>query len=120
MGSSRPGYISPSPRGVDASIAKRCSHAVSPCEGTAPARSVEHDGISRGLDRPRPAPPLRGSQHGEAFKGDCRMGSAAFLLEGIELGDPATAEQLLPLLYDDLRRLAAFKLAREKAGQTFD
>ena len=48
------------------------------------------------------------------------MGNATFLLEGIEPGDPATAEQLLPLLYDDLRRLAAHKLAREKPGQTFD
>jgi RNA polymerase sigma factor (TIGR02999 family) len=48
------------------------------------------------------------------------MGNAAFLLEGIEPGDPATAEQLLPLLYDDLRRLAAFKLAHEMPGQTFD
>jgi RNA polymerase sigma factor (TIGR02999 family) len=48
------------------------------------------------------------------------MGTAAFLLEGIEPGDPTTADQLLPLLYDDLRRLAAHKLAREKPGQTFD
>src|SRR5262245_20999294 len=48
------------------------------------------------------------------------MGNAAFLLEGIEPGDPTTADQLLPLLYDDLRRLAAHKLAREKPGQTFD
>jgi hypothetical protein len=48
------------------------------------------------------------------------MVDVAILLEGAEPGDPATAEQLLALLYDDLRRLAARLLAREKAGQTFD
>jgi RNA polymerase sigma factor (TIGR02999 family) len=35
-------------------------------------------------------------------------------------GEPRAAEQLLPLLYDELRRLAARKLAREKPGQTLD
>src|SRR5262249_27846005 len=48
------------------------------------------------------------------------MGTATFLHEGVEPGDPTTADQLLPLLYDDLRRLAAHKLAHEKPGQTFD
>jgi RNA polymerase sigma factor (TIGR02999 family) len=38
----------------------------------------------------------------------------------IEQGDPHAAEQLLPLVYDELRRLAAHKLAREAAGQTLD
>jgi RNA polymerase sigma factor (TIGR02999 family) len=33
-------------------------------------------------------------------------------------GDPSTAEQLLPLVYDELRKLAAAKLAKEKPGQT--
>jgi RNA polymerase sigma factor (TIGR02999 family) len=36
----------------------------------------------------------------------------------IEHGDPFAAEQLLPLVYDELRRLAAQKLAQEKVGQT--
>src|SRR5262249_41652862 len=36
----------------------------------------------------------------------------------IEHGDPHAAEQLLPLVYDELRRLAAQKLAQEKPGQT--
>ncbi len=40
------------------------------------------------------------------------------ILSAIEQGDPQAAEQLLPLVYDELRRLAAEKLAREKAGQT--
>src|SRR5262249_14187969 len=36
----------------------------------------------------------------------------------IELGDSSAAEQLLPLVYDELRKLAAQKLAQEKPGQT--
>ncbi len=36
----------------------------------------------------------------------------------IEKGDPQAAEQLLPLVYDELRKLAAQKLAQEKPGQT--
>ncbi len=36
----------------------------------------------------------------------------------IENGDPSAAEKLLPLVYEELRRLAAAKLAREKPGQT--
>src|SRR5262245_50324950 len=39
-------------------------------------------------------------------------------LKAIEQGDPHAAEQLLPLLYDELRQLAAAKLAQEKPGQT--
>jgi RNA polymerase sigma factor (TIGR02999 family) len=40
------------------------------------------------------------------------------ILSAVELGDPHAAEELLPLVYDELRRLAAQKLAQEKAGQT--
>jgi RNA polymerase sigma factor (TIGR02999 family) len=40
------------------------------------------------------------------------------ILSAIQQGDPAAAEQLLPLVYDELRRLAAQKLAGEKPGQT--
>jgi RNA polymerase sigma factor (TIGR02999 family) len=40
------------------------------------------------------------------------------LLSAIEQGDPHAAEQLLPLVYDELRQLAAQKLAQEKPGQT--
>jgi RNA polymerase sigma factor (TIGR02999 family) len=40
------------------------------------------------------------------------------LLSSAEKGDPHAAEQLLPLVYDELRKLAAQKLAREKPGQT--
>jgi RNA polymerase sigma factor (TIGR02999 family) len=40
------------------------------------------------------------------------------ILDAIEQGDPHAAEQLLPLVYEELRRLAAQKLAQEKPGQT--
>jgi len=40
------------------------------------------------------------------------------ILAQIESGDPTAAEQLLPLVYDELRKLAAAKLAQEKPGQT--
>jgi RNA polymerase sigma factor (TIGR02999 family) len=40
------------------------------------------------------------------------------ILSQIESGDPSAAEQLLPLVYDELRKLAAMKLAQEKPGQT--
>jgi RNA polymerase sigma factor (TIGR02999 family) len=42
------------------------------------------------------------------------------ILSAIEQGDPKAAAQLLPLVYDELRRLAAQKLAHEKPGQTLD
>ncbi len=40
------------------------------------------------------------------------------ILNAIEQGDPSAAEQLLPLIYDELRKLAAQKMAQEKPGQT--
>jgi len=40
------------------------------------------------------------------------------ILAALEQGDPHAASQLLPLVYDELRRLAAKKLAEEKPGQT--
>ena len=40
------------------------------------------------------------------------------ILNAIEEGDPSAAEQLLPLVYEELRKLAAAKLANEKPGQT--
>jgi len=42
------------------------------------------------------------------------------ILFAVEQGDPSAAEQLLPLVYDELRKLAAQKLTQEKPGQTFD
>jgi RNA polymerase sigma factor (TIGR02999 family) len=46
------------------------------------------------------------------------MSEVTRILSAIEQGDPKAAEQLLPLVYDELRRLAAQKLARETPGQT--
>jgi RNA polymerase sigma factor (TIGR02999 family) len=46
------------------------------------------------------------------------MGDVTQILVGIEQGDPRAAEQLLPLVYDELRRLAAQKMAQENPGQT--
>jgi RNA polymerase sigma factor (TIGR02999 family) len=46
------------------------------------------------------------------------MTNVTHLLSAIEQGDPHAAEQLLPLVYDELRKLAAQKLAQEKPGQT--
>ena len=46
------------------------------------------------------------------------MSDVTQILFQIELGDPSAAEQLLPLVYDELRKLAAAKLAQEKPGQT--
>ena len=40
------------------------------------------------------------------------------ILNAIEQGDPSAAEQLLPLVYEELRKLAAAKMAEEKPGQT--
>lgn len=47
------------------------------------------------------------------------MADVTRILSELEQGDPRAAEQLLPLVYDELRRLAADKLAREAPGQTF-
>jgi RNA polymerase sigma factor (TIGR02999 family) len=46
------------------------------------------------------------------------MSDVTGILSAIEQGDPHAAEQLLPLVYEELRRLAAQRLAQEKAGQT--
>ena len=46
------------------------------------------------------------------------MSDVTRILSQIESGDPSAAEQLLPLVYEELRKLAAAKLAHEKPGQT--
>ena len=46
------------------------------------------------------------------------MGEVTRILSAIEEGDSSAGEQLLPLVYDELRKLAAQKLAGEKPGQT--
>src|SRR6266571_152511 len=46
------------------------------------------------------------------------MSDVTQILSAIEQGDPQAASQLLPLVYQELRRLAEHKLAQENAGQT--
>jgi RNA polymerase sigma factor (TIGR02999 family) len=48
------------------------------------------------------------------------MSEVTRILSAIEQGDPRAAEQLLPLVYNELRKLAAAKLSQEKPGQTLE
>jgi RNA polymerase sigma factor (TIGR02999 family) len=48
------------------------------------------------------------------------MSEVSHILTAMEEGDPHAAERLLPLVYDELRKLAALKLAQEKPGQTLE
>jgi len=47
-----------------------------------------------------------------------KMSDATSILEAVECGDPKAADRLLELVYDELRRLAAFKMAQQAPGQT--
>jgi len=72
-----------------------------------------------GPERPNLRPPPRVTsrlQRGTL----ARMSEVTRILSAIDHGDPHAAEQLLPLVYDELRRLAAAKMAQEKPGQTLD
>ena len=46
------------------------------------------------------------------------MSDVTLILERVQQGDPKAAEELLPLVYDELRRLAAHRMANEAPGQT--
>jgi RNA polymerase sigma factor (TIGR02999 family) len=48
------------------------------------------------------------------------MSEVTRILSAVEAGDPSAAEQLLPLVYDELRKLAAQRLAQERPGQTLE
>jgi RNA polymerase sigma factor (TIGR02999 family) len=48
------------------------------------------------------------------------MSDVTRILTAIEQGDPSAAERLLPLVYEELRRMAAKHMAQEKPGQTLD
>ena len=54
----------------------------------------------------------------ETAHGPSTMNEVTRILSAIEQGEPRATEQLLPLVYDELRRLAAQRLAQEKPGQT--
>ena len=49
---------------------------------------------------------------------DARMSDATILLTAVKQGEPKAAEKLLDLVYEELRRLAAYKMAQEAPGQT--
>src|SRR5262245_26867291 len=49
---------------------------------------------------------------------NCSMSDVTRILSQIDAGDPSAAERLLPLVYEELRKLAAAKLAQEQPGQT--
>ena len=55
---------------------------------------------------------------GESSSGGCLMHEVTRILHAIDQGDSHAAEQLLPLVYDELRRLAADMMVHEKPGQT--
>jgi RNA polymerase sigma factor (TIGR02999 family) len=52
------------------------------------------------------------------FKGATHLSRVTHILSQIESGDPSAAEQLLPLVYEELRTLAARELSHERADQT--
>src|SRR5262249_43969213 len=101
-------------------------------EGSWPGRWYTHRLTPRGRDRVAPqVGRLRKSQIPEPRLGVGRgrspvssslavvpMNEVTPILSAMEQGDPHAAEQLLPLVYDELRRLAVQWLAQEKPGQT--
>lgn len=68
--------------------------------------------------------PNRASDAGADVAWVCPFGASMSevtrILSAIEQGDPSAANELLPLVYDELRKLAAQKLIQEKPGQTLD
>jgi RNA polymerase sigma factor (TIGR02999 family) len=75
--------------------------------------------VTRCVSRRRLAAPEEGSAI-RAGRSTARlsMTDATRILSAIQQGDPKAAEQLLPLVYDELRMLAARRLARDAPGQT--
>ena len=74
-----------------------------------PDRAISHRASSLGHSP--------GTRHGRPTA-SLSMTDVTRILSDIEQGDPQAAEQLLPLVYEELRKLAARKLAQEKPGQT--
>jgi RNA polymerase sigma factor (TIGR02999 family) len=70
------------------------------------------------LNRENASGPRRGDRAVSAESLSNNMSDATVMLSAIEAGDPKAAEQLLELVYDELRRVAAAKIAREAPGQT--
>lgn len=62
--------------------------------------------------------PISLSRGAESILSD--MSEITHLLSQIQQGDPSAAREILPLVYDELRKLAALRLAHETPGQTLD
>ena len=58
------------------------------------------------------------ASRGRVWRATSAMNDVTRILSAIERGDPSAADQLLPLVYDELRKLATQRLAHEKPGQT--
>src|SRR5262249_11263514 len=71
--------------------------------------ATNFNGLTTGF---KPRPYVRGPGNASP------MNDVTHILSAIESGDPKAADQLLPLVYAELRKLAARKLAQEKPGQT--
>src|SRR6516165_8798079 len=65
-------------------------------------------------------PPSGACYHSTSWLCSFLMSQLTQILNSIEQGDPHAAEELLPLVYEELRKLAATKLAQEKPGQTLE
>jgi RNA polymerase sigma factor (TIGR02999 family) len=100
-------------------------------EGLRPGGGTLHDRLRGGraggspVETPaerndsRPAPsPREGVPPGSSSPLVKAMSEVTRILSAIDQGDPSAAEQLLPLVYDELRKLAAQRLAHETPGQT--
>ena len=59
-----------------------------------------------------------GPRNRSVFLYNRRVSQVTHILEAIQQGNPKAAEELLPLVYDELRKLAANKMASERPGQT--
>ena len=75
---------------------------------------VPEDNRNAGLSQSTAEP----SSPSEGVQQERRAGEVTQILSAIEQGDARAAEQLFPLVYDQLRKLAAIKLSRERPGQT--
>lgn len=63
---------------------------------------------------------LRNNPRSPVHDGPQEMKDASSILAGAAAGDPAAAAELLPLVYDELRRLAQQKMAQERAGHSLN
>src|SRR5215470_13546355 len=94
----------------------------STCVGVSARSALGTSACARRAIRPKQAsfqPPP--SESNRSARGRLpKMTDVTRILSAIEHGDPHAAEQLLPLVYDELRKMAAQKLLQEKPGQTLD